>query len=617
MKIKIFFVVLLSFLSFFACSNKSSVRKGEEKIVASKIITKNGGSVESKEKDVKIEVPQNALEKDVEIIISEVTDVSSFKSEFELGSKVWKFAPDGFEFKKEILLTLKLNKDKPKGVSAVIATFRNGEWVYYGSNNSKAGDPRMAYGIDDLTSQSAAGDPRMAHTSHFSYYAIIFVPKSKLPDNDLDADYFDNDNVENDDAYVEERDESDFDFIDNDSVENDAAEEDFFENNDADVDDFQEYVKISVAKKNSKEIVFANQFSDFDLNWRISCLSSVDKSKIKCLGRANNLTAVYHEISPGNIFKDYFSGIISLSSIPEKLTTAKLFVFSQGASQKLYLLGGKSFQSVDFDILGGVFYYDDVSKKWKESTAHHLDTALSDFSIYPIQYKNGSTNINSILICGGIFKDENPPYSLLTSDACFYYSVERSSWLDSSSIDSKIPDYTLPHKLSGITLFKKTNSSTSLLCFAGGPAEKRNSLDGTGSDFYLQIYCRNSSDSVWEEFNDFQIKIPEGKSSIFPVFRWIDDNKLFIALTLVDENYFETMALNKETKFYIYYKDKKELKPLLINMVGDYSFHQVDSDNAVFIDKSIIAFPNGLYSSSKKESYTMKLQLCLSPDCTD
>ncbi len=569
----IFSLFPLFFLLFGACNHYPATPKSEVVPEVKKLITsQNGGTVANSDNSAKVEIPQGALDKDTEISITQVTDLSKFNNIKNLASPIWKFGPDGTVFKKEVLMTLKLNKAKPKGVSAIIATYRDGNWVYFGSDNSKAGDPRMAQGVNDYQSQSAAGDPRMAHVSHFSYFAIIFVNK-EIED---DSDSINNDNSTD---------------VDNEIPDTDQG--------------FQPYVKIINASQ-----PFASQINNTDIeNYRTSCF--LHSNRIICLGKISEKDTVYHTQLLSKLDQTFLTNSSLEKVLGGSLTTPKILQnFNSTDGDAFFILGGRMKDVSSFVASTDIYSFfpgtndqgqDDKDKDYVSMlTSSHIPQQILNFGTAVLTKDLGFSSIPQLLICGGSVNGKE-------INNC-YYSETTDLWNEGKGTSAMITN--LPFATKGITFFDYIDSSSKKhIAFAGGSAVK----DDKSNQMILPFYYYNSKDKKWEQIPEIKIQIGQDNSSFFPTVKWLDDKKtqLFIINPLFKKDVFQKLD------FFVFNRNSHEITNLNIIIENqDYKIYQMLSSNTIYNGNYEFYVPNGLKFGTS--SYTATLKVCLdnkSADC--
>ena len=259
------FCFLLVFISLFALASCGGKKKVEpegvkplpEQEVTKEISAEEGGTVETEDKSVSIEIPAGALENDTEITMK-VYDAKGYPGTEgkTVISKVVEFEPSGTIFKKPVMISMvSLGTDgitrtvTKKVVTAAVYREEKGEWSYSptgaavkiskeaggdpimmtaagdpimlnaagdpimqstGAMLSAAGDPIMVTAAGDPIMTSAAGDPIMMTTGHFTAYAFFLIEvEEEEPEDDDEISDEDEDTevADEDDDVVEITDE--------------------------------------------------------------------------------------------------------------------------------------------------------------------------------------------------------------------------------------------------------------------------------------------------------------------------------------------------------------------------------------------------------------------------
>ena len=259
------FCFLLVFISLFALASCGGKKKVEpegvkplpEQEVTKEISAEEGGTVETEDKSVSIEIPAGALENDTEITMK-VYDAKGYPGTEgkTVISKVVEFEPSGTIFKKPVMISMvSLGTDgitrtvTKKVVTAAVYREEKGEWSYSptgaavkiskeaggdpimmtaagdpimlnaagdpimqstGAMLSAAGDPIMVTAAGDPIMTTAAGDPIMMTTGHFTAYAFFLIEvEEEEPEDDDEISDEDEDTevADEDDDVVEITDE--------------------------------------------------------------------------------------------------------------------------------------------------------------------------------------------------------------------------------------------------------------------------------------------------------------------------------------------------------------------------------------------------------------------------
>ena len=171
--------VLLLVCAAVSCSGKSS--KGKLEQVTQQISAEKGGEIKSDDGETSIEIPGDALPKDVEITMT-IRDAKDFPEipggKAKAISKVIEFGPDGTIFKKPFVIKTEVKqKIENKIITAAFYNKNEDKWYYnrrgvviINTNPNAGGDPIMEtadgrqVGLDEnghLTVQVEGGDPIM------------------------------------------------------------------------------------------------------------------------------------------------------------------------------------------------------------------------------------------------------------------------------------------------------------------------------------------------------------------------------------------------------------------------------------------------------------------------
>ncbi len=227
--------LIMVFVSLFALASCNSKKKNKpeqndekplfEEEVSKEISAEEGGTIQSSDESVSIEIPADALESDITITmrVYEAKDYPGTEDKTVI-SKVVEFEPSGTIFKKPVFISMistgtgeELKAAKKKVITAAVYREEKGQWSYsktgaavkVGKNAagdpimqnaagdpimlnaagdpimmsaagdpimlSAAGDPIMVTAAGDPIMHSAAGVPIMMTTGHFTAYAFFFV----------------------------------------------------------------------------------------------------------------------------------------------------------------------------------------------------------------------------------------------------------------------------------------------------------------------------------------------------------------------------------------------------------------------------------------------------------
>lgn len=133
-----------------------------------KISAEDGGKV--KVTGAEVAIPSGALAEDTEITIEEL-DREGLPDLENVASKVFDFGPDGTTFEQPVTLTIDFDAARtPKKMRAVMAFLDADEWR-------------------PLADSEVEGNSVVATTTHFTAFAIIFVPADQLAQSCDDIDF--------------------------------------------------------------------------------------------------------------------------------------------------------------------------------------------------------------------------------------------------------------------------------------------------------------------------------------------------------------------------------------------------------------------------------------------
>ena len=99
-------VIAAVMMILFSCDGNSKEKKEVVETVSKTVSAEEGGVIETKDGEGKIEIPAEALEKDTEITMK-MYKKNGFPKKDDLISKPFEFAPAGLKFKKDISITIK------------------------------------------------------------------------------------------------------------------------------------------------------------------------------------------------------------------------------------------------------------------------------------------------------------------------------------------------------------------------------------------------------------------------------------------------------------------------------------------------------------------------------
>ena len=258
-----FISVLVLLFAVISCGSKKKVKPNEEgnkplpeQEVSKEISAEEGGTVETEDESVMIEIPAGALENDTTITMK-VYDAKGYPGTEgqTVISKVVEFEPSGTIFKKPVTISMistgtegLTRAAKKKVVTAAVYREEKGEWSYSPTGVavkitkeaggdpimtsaagdpimlnaagdpimmnaagdpimlSAAGDPIMVTAAGDPIMTSAAGDPIMMTTGHFTAYAFFYI---YLEEAEPVEEPEDDETTDEDDDIVEISDEDD------------------------------------------------------------------------------------------------------------------------------------------------------------------------------------------------------------------------------------------------------------------------------------------------------------------------------------------------------------------------------------------------------------------------
>ena len=149
------FVALVALLGFYSCSEKSSVIDEPE-------VNTGGGTFTVG--DVKFEIPDGALDKEIKLTAKEIAtpkDLPSLKRPSDMVA-AFEFGPDGTEFKKPVKVTVTLPKSMKSG-KYLVSTYIPEDDIWEG------------VGYADIKGTEATFE-----VTHFSHYAVTSVDEASV-----------------------------------------------------------------------------------------------------------------------------------------------------------------------------------------------------------------------------------------------------------------------------------------------------------------------------------------------------------------------------------------------------------------------------------------------------
>lgn len=168
------FCLIMVFAAVFAVSCGKKKSHDYEERVSKKISAEEGGTVESSDGKISVEIPAGALGEDTEITMT-IYESEGYKGseDEDIITKVVELEPSGTIFKKPVIITMASRKEvKEKTVSAAVYSESEGEWSYSDrgayallAGRDEEGVPVIMTAAGDQVMLNAAGDPIMMNAA--------------------------------------------------------------------------------------------------------------------------------------------------------------------------------------------------------------------------------------------------------------------------------------------------------------------------------------------------------------------------------------------------------------------------------------------------------------------
>ena len=166
--------LILVFVAVFAvsCGGKKKTQEEHDYVekVSKEIKAEEGGTLESSDGKISVEIPAGALGEDTEITMT-IYESEGYKGseDEDIITKVVELEPSGTIFKKPVIITMASRKEvKEKTVSAAVYSESEGEWSYSDrgayvllAGRDEEGVPVIMTAAGDQVMLNAAGDPIM------------------------------------------------------------------------------------------------------------------------------------------------------------------------------------------------------------------------------------------------------------------------------------------------------------------------------------------------------------------------------------------------------------------------------------------------------------------------